>query len=345
MKNRRMLISTVALLSLVLAETLTAFASGSAPTTLATAEAKVTEAEKAQAAAASKLAEAEASKAAAEAKLAEAKSTKAAAEAKVAEAKAAKAAAKVQLTEAESAKEKISRNNSTLYQYSAINALMQGQFDGDKTLGEVAEHGDTGLGTFNGVNGELTQMDGKFYRFDNNGHFLQVDNKEKTPFVSTVFFQSEKTIEVGQINEFADLTKILSAQMSKKNNFYAFKVHGTLNYLKVRSEPKQEKPYPTLPKVLENQSVWEYQNVTGTLVVFYTPNYAAMLNVPGFHAHFVSDDKKIGGHVLNLKMVSGTAQIDPIEKLQVELPQSPEFHDTDLTQVDPADVHNVETDH
>ena len=44
----------------------------------------------------------------------------------------------------------------------------------------------------------------------------------------------------------------------------------------------QTKPFPTLPKVLEKQSVWEYQTVTGTLVVFYTPNYAAMLNVPGF---------------------------------------------------------------
>ena len=70
-----------------------------------------------------------------------------------------------------------------------------------------------------------------------------------------------------------------------------------------------------------------------------------MLNVPGFHAHFVSDDKKVGGHVLNLKMASGTAQIDAIDKLEVELPQSQAFHDTDLTQVNPADVHQVETDH
>jgi acetolactate decarboxylase len=244
--------------------------------------------------------------------------------------------------EAKEGKGKLSQN--TLYQYSTINALMQGQFDGEKTLSEVAEHGDTGLGTFNGVNGELSQIDGKFYRFDNEGHFYQVDEKEKTPFVSTVKFQNDKTIEVGKIDKFEDLTKILSDEISKKNNFYAFKVHGTLNYLKVRSEPQQIKPYPTLPEVLGKQSVWEYQNVTGTLVVFYTPNYAAMLNVPGFHAHFVSDDKKVGGHVLNLKMASGTAQIDSIDKLQVELPQSQEFHDTDLTKVDPADVHKVETD-
>lgn len=38
-------------------------------------------------------------------------------------------------------------SQNTLYQYSTINALMQGQFEGDKALSEVAEHGDTGLGT------------------------------------------------------------------------------------------------------------------------------------------------------------------------------------------------------
>ncbi|MFC0212254.1 acetolactate decarboxylase [Paenibacillus chartarius] len=236
------------------------------------------------------------------------------------------------------------KKDNTLFQYSTINALMQGQFDGELSLGEVAKHGDTGLGTFNGVNGELTQIDGKFYRFDNDGHFEEVGKDELTPFVSSVKFQSEKTIEVGTINDITELTAILANNIDKKNNFYAFKVHGTFNYLKARSEPKQEKPFKTLPEVLANQSIWEYENVTGTLVVFYTPNYAAMFNVPGYHYHFVSDDRAIGGHILNLKMQSGTAEIDSIGNLEVQLPQTPEFNSTDLTQVDPQDVHDVETD-
>ena len=179
MNNKKTIVSSVALLAVLLAAALTAFASGSEPATKASADVGMAEAEKAQAAA--------------EAKLAEAKAARAAAEVKVAAAKSAKAAAELDVAKAIAAKEKVTQN--TLYQYSTINALMQGQFEGDKTLREVAEHGDTGLGTFNGVNGELTQINGEFYRFDNEGHFYQVDDKEKTPFVSTVNFQNDKTIK------------------------------------------------------------------------------------------------------------------------------------------------------
>lgn len=234
--------------------------------------------------------------------------------------------------------------DNTLFQYSTINALMKGQFDGEMTLKDVKKFGDTGLGTFNGVNGELTQIDNKFYRFDNDGHFEEVGLDEKTPFVSTVTFDPEKTIEVKDITDITQLTEKLKGAIDRKNNFYAFKVHGEIPYLKVRSEPKQEKPYKTLPEVLAKQSIWEYQNVKGTLIVFYTPNYAAMFNVPGFHYHFVSDDKKIGGHVLNLKMTSGKAEVDSIGNLEVSLPQTDEFSESDLTTVDPDDVHDVETD-
>ncbi|MFD1957156.1 acetolactate decarboxylase [Paenibacillus thailandensis] len=235
-------------------------------------------------------------------------------------------------------------HNNTLFQYSTINALMKGQFDGEMTLGEVKKHGDTGLGTFNAVNGELTLIDGKFYRFDYEGHFEEVKLDEKTPFVAATYFSPEKTIEVSNVTQISDLTAQLSASMDKKNNFYAFKVHGTFSYLKVRSEEAQEKPYPTLPEVLAHQSEFEYENVTGTMIAFYTPNYAAMFNVPGFHFHFVSDDRTIGGHILNAKLFKGVAQVDSISNLDVSLPQTEEFANADLTTVTPEEIEAVETD-
>lgn len=232
-----------------------------------------------------------------------------------------------------------------LFQYSTINALMSGIFDGDITLNRVAEHGDFGLGTLNGVDGELTILDNKFYRYDSNGVMSEISGDNQSPFVVSTNFDTDKTATITNVTNTADLTEKLLAQMDNKNNFYAFKMPVTLSYLKTRSEAKSEKPYPLLKDVLAHQSEFEYKNVTGTFVGFYTPNYAATINVPGFHFHFISDDKTLGGHILNLAFDSADVQFDSISQFEVELPQSKEFANADLTKIELQDVIDVEGDH
>ena len=53
-----------------------------------------------------------------------------------------------------------------------------------------------------------------------------------------------------------------------------------------------------LVQVAAQQPEFERRDVTGTLVGFWTPEYAGRLNVPGYHLHFLSDDRKFGGHLL-----------------------------------------------
>ena len=47
-----------------------------------------------------------------------------------------------------------------LFQASTIGALLEGRFDGDITVAELAERGDLGLGTLNGLDGELIVRSG-----------------------------------------------------------------------------------------------------------------------------------------------------------------------------------------
>jgi acetolactate decarboxylase len=54
--------------------------------------------------------------------------------------------------------------NDVLFQPSVITALMQGVFDGSMTYEELSSHGDFGLGTFNGLDGEMVEVDGRFNR-------------------------------------------------------------------------------------------------------------------------------------------------------------------------------------
>ena len=61
-------------------------------------------------------------------------------------------------------------DHSTLFQVSNSTALTQGIFDGAVTIRELKEHGDFGLGTFDGLDGEMIALEGVFYRADTEGN-------------------------------------------------------------------------------------------------------------------------------------------------------------------------------
>ena len=122
-------------------------------------------------------------------------------------------------------------NKNTIYQYSTINGLFNGYFDGQISLKEVSKRGDIGLGCFNGIDGELMQLDGKFYRFDTKGELREASLDEHTPFICTVPFESQKTVEIGRVNSMHELNDVLDKEIDKKNNFYVFKIHGNFEYI------------------------------------------------------------------------------------------------------------------
>src|SRR3954462_3501988 len=80
------------------------------------------------------------------------------------------------------------REPHVLFQASTIGALLDGAYDGDVTFAELAEHGDLGLGTLNGLDGEMIAVDGSFLRADSNGVIGEVDPSERTPFAVLTWF-------------------------------------------------------------------------------------------------------------------------------------------------------------
>lgn len=106
---------------------------------------------------------------------------------------------------------------------------------------------------------------------------------------------------------------------------YAIRVDGTFRLMKVRSVPKQVKPYQKLSEVIKTQQTFEFQNIQGTLVGFYCPSYLNGVNTAGYHFHFLSDDRMHGGHVLECSIVNGKASIDLIPELTLRVSQSADF--------------------
>ena len=60
--------------------------------------------------------------------------------------------------------EALGLDHSTLFQVSTTGALVQGVYNEAVTVGGLRTHGDFGLGTFEGLDGEMVVLDGKFYQ-------------------------------------------------------------------------------------------------------------------------------------------------------------------------------------
>ena len=123
----------------------------------------------------------------------------------------------------------------------------------------------------------------------------------------------------------------LSDAIQEKSIFHAVKIEGTFRYVKTRSVPGQEKPYPPLIEVTANQPTFEFHDIEGTIVGFYCPDYVEGLNVPGYHLHFITADRKAGGHVLEFSIKDAELSVDYTSELHLILPDTEEFNRLDLT--------------
>jgi acetolactate decarboxylase len=85
-------------------------------------------------------------------------------------------------------------NKEVLYQYSAIGSLLEGVFDGEITFGELKNHGDIGLGTFNALDGEMIELDHQFFQIRSDGAVYEVDDEMKTPFAVVTYFEPDHTV-------------------------------------------------------------------------------------------------------------------------------------------------------
>ena len=88
------------------------------------------------------------------------------------------------------------REPHVLFQASTIAALLEGSYEGDLSFAELAEHGDLGLGTLDGLDGEMIALDGRFYRADVDGNVAEVAAETKTPFAVVTGFTPSVDAEV-----------------------------------------------------------------------------------------------------------------------------------------------------
>ncbi len=214
-----------------------------------------------------------------------------------------------------------------VYQYSTIQALLEGHYDGHLTLGELKKQGDLGIGTFDALDGEMVVLNDTVYQVKTDGLAYLPSDSLTTPYATMIDFVADTTLSLEGAVNYMDFQKLVDGILPSKNFFYAFKLEGVFSELKVRSVPRQTKPY---------------LSIAGTMVGFYFPTYTSEISVPGYHLHFISNDRQRGGHVLFFEGMTAEMELDIISSMSLQLPDSEDFKNLDLTKDREGDLEKVE---
>lgn len=211
-----------------------------------------------------------------------------------------------------------------VFQVSTLDALSLGLYQGVYTVGALKRRGDFGLGTFEGIDGEMTILNGHFYHFRSDGIVTEEPDCSRVPFAVITTFRPTVRFSTSGLS-MDELGRQIDRRIPSANLFYAIRIHGTFSELTTRAIPKLFPPYPPLSKAVEDEIEFPFQDIKGTLVVFRCPAWVKGINQVGYHYHFISDDETAGGHALSFITGPVTVEIQEVQQNSIWVPDKGPF--------------------
>ena len=234
------------------------------------------------------------------------------------------------------------KTENTIFQISTIDALLSGVYDGNMSGNKLLDNGDLGIGTFDDLDGEMIVLNDTIFQVKADGKVYQPNLKIETPFASVCNFIPDTNFVLSKQLNLETLENLLDKILSNKNIFYAIKISGKFNAMHTRSVPAQEKPYPPLREVTAHQPEFHMKNISGTIVGFRCPSFVKGVNVPGYHLHFISNDRSKGGHILDFDLRNARIEVDILNKFVLQLPSNKKFKNIDLARDRSRELEEVE---
>ncbi len=212
------------------------------------------------------------------------------------------------------------KTENRIYLSAPVNAIAEGLLEQNVPLAEIKQHGDFGLGTFNDLDGEMVLLDGVVYQITGDGRVAVIkDEQTLTPFACVIPYRPISHDELNQELAYDAFLDWLVRLLPSPNLFYALRIEGKFASIRARSVPKQEN-YRRLAEVAREQTLFQFDDVSGTLVGFYTPTFMSSLSVPGLHLHFLSADFRSGGHLLECRPTRIQVGVQFISRVELALP-------------------------
>ncbi len=233
-----------------------------------------------------------------------------------------------------------------MYQVSTLQALALGYTKKVITVSELLQNGDTGLGTFEDVNGEMIIMDGHCYQARSDGSVMEADPNAGVPFSAVARLLGTRQFEMTDKQDIESIRTELTQRIEEHfglNSMHVVRIDGEYEKVDARSEEPYKSHHITLKEVLDqNQTSFVFENIRGSLVGVYFPDHMDGINMPGWHLHFLSEDKTKGGHVFNVILKKGTVRLDKITRIEIDLPKAAAFDTYSLKQASEEEIKKVE---
>ncbi|KAI8580118.1 hypothetical protein K450DRAFT_238237 [Umbelopsis ramanniana AG] len=222
--------------------------------------------------------------------------------------------------------------SSRIYQYSIISAFMDGQTLHGIPLKDLGKHGDFGLGSFQLADGEMILVDGTAYRMSYDGSITVAEPSTCLPYAMVTFYTPTVTVAVAGMLKPNFQKHIEDITPTAKNYFLAIRFDGVFKKMRFRIAKGQDVPGANVMKTItKTQRVIDMEDVEGTMIGFRSPGCYQGITVAGYHLHFIKKDRTTGGHCLDFEIQKGITGISIIRQIDIELPDSDDFCEADLT--------------
>ena len=216
-----------------------------------------------------------------------------------------------------------------IFQVSTSGAIVQGLYQGCVSIAELRRHGDLGIGTFEDLDGEMILIDGRCYQARSDGVVVEAPDEALTPFACVVHFAPDNIADVTEVTSFADLTARIDRLRTSRNGMVSLRITGRFSRMLVRAACRTQ-PGMDLVEATARQSLFEFVDVPGTIVGFWSPEYTQAISIAGYHFHFISDDRAMGGHVLDLAASSLHVEVNDVNDVRLAIPETDAFLEADF---------------
>jgi acetolactate decarboxylase len=133
------------------------------------------------------------------------------------------------------------------------------------------------------------------------------------------------------------------AHRGSANVFYAFRLDGAFHRVRTRVvRPAADRG--RFIDAAKAQTEFEFRGIRGTLVGLWSPGFTGALSIPGYHFHFLSEDRMHGGHLLACSTGPLQMRMEALADFHLALPENESFLAADLSKNTAADLSAAERD-
>ena len=166
------------------------------------------------------------------------------------------------------------------------------------------------------------------------------------PFAAVARLYGEQQFPMENMADISAVKEELTRKIEERfglNSMHVVKIDGEFAKVDARSEAPYRSHHVSLKEILgKTQNAFIFENIRGSLVGVYFPDYMDGVNMPGWHLHFLSRDRTLGGHVFDVSIKDAKAMVDKVTNMMINLPKEAAFDTYSLKQDLQEEIESVE---